>query len=230
MNWKETLEQAVVPASALLYVSSAHSASSTWMANELQAFLDGGRPVVPIVIDEAGASNLIEPLRSIQWVDFRKSYEVGVRDLIRVLPTLLQQDRPIQPKVEVSKGYVFLSYAEEDAGFVDSLKLFMEDHEYAYWDYRKSERDYQMLIFEEVENAIREASATLSVLSPDWKRSRWASREYVFSEEAGIPVFLLRARELEPTLAIAGVPYIDFARDQQAGLDELHRELRRRGL
>jgi len=43
-------------------------------------------------------------------------------------------------------------------------------------------------------------------------------------------VFLLRARQLEPTLVIAGVPYIDFAEDQNKGLSELDRELRRRGL
>ena len=55
-------------------------------------------------------------------------------------------------------------------------------------------------------------------------------REYLFSEEAHVPVFLLRVKEIPPTLAIAGLPYIDFVRDLTSGFRELQRELSRAGL
>ena len=76
---------------------------------------------------------------------------------------------------------------------------------------------------------IKEAAATLSVLSEAWKRSQWALKEYFFSEETGTPVFLLKAKTLGPTLAIAGMPYIDFTSDDR-GFEKLHRELRRKRL
>lgn len=85
-------------------------------------------------------------------------------------------------------------------------------------------------MFLELESIIREASATLSILSPDWKRSKWTPKEYMFSEEVGTPVFLLMARQMGPTLVTAGIPYIDFTKDEQRGFDKLDRELRRKGL
>lgn len=77
---------------------------------------------------------------------------------------------------------------------------------------------------------IQEAAATLSILSPSWKRSEWAVKEYMFSSEVGTPVFLLRAKKIGPTLVIAGVPYIDFVQDRVSGFKKLDRELNRKGL
>ena len=101
---------------------------------------------------------------------------------------------------------------------------------FAYWDYRESSRDYHQQLFLELEGVINESEATLSVLSPSWKQSLWAQREYFYSNEAGIPVFLLKAKEPGPTLAVAGMPYIDFTQSEQDGFDRLSRELVRKGL
>jgi hypothetical protein len=58
----------------------------------------------------------------------------------------------------------------------------------------------------------------------------WAPREYFFSQEVGTPVFLLRAKPIAPTLAIAGYPYIDFIADLARGYEKLERELKRKEL
>jgi hypothetical protein len=123
-----------------------------------------------------------------------------------------------------------LSYAEEDAPFVKKLRDFLAGRKYAYWDYSESDRDYHIQLSSELERVIAEAAATLSILSPDWKASKWAMKEYFFSEETGVPVFLLRVKLVPPTLAIAGLPYIDFVSDEETGFHKLAAELSRAGL
>jgi len=51
-----------------------------------------------------------------------------------------------------------------------------------------------------------------------------------FSDEVGTPVFLLRAKKIGPTLAIAGAPFIDFLDNRMRGFERLDKELRRKGL
>ena len=85
-------------------------------------------------------------------------------------------------------------------------------------------------LYLELEGIIQDAVAMLSFLSPDWKRSRTAVKEYHFSSEVGIPVFLLKVRDPGPTLVIAGLPYIDFTQDHAAGFRRLDKELSRKGL
>lgn len=108
--------------------------------------------------------------------------------------------------------------------------MFLKEHGYAYWDYEESDRDYHSQFFLELESVIIEASATLSVLSESWKRSPWALKEFFFSQEVDTPVFLLKAKALGPTLAIAGMTYIDFNKDTNKGYQKLHKELKRKQL
>lgn len=67
-------------------------------------------------------------------------------------------------------------------------------------------------------------------MTPAWKISRWAPREYLFTEDIRRPIFLLRAQPLEPTLLIAGSSYIDFVEDRERAFHELDRELASAGL
>ena len=82
----------------------------------------------------------------------------------------------------------------------------------------------------ELEGVISEAKGTLSILSPAWKLSQTAIKEYHFSVEVGVPVFLIKAREMGPTLVIAGIPYIDFTQDMEEGFNKLDKELKRKKL
>jgi hypothetical protein len=229
-QWASAIGEAVSQSVALLFVSSRHSTQSEWMVRELTLAVRNSILVFPIVIDDVGAERMPPLLASIQWLDFRGDYERMLHQLITVLPESVRQKRSIEPVTPKSKGYVFISYAEEDTAFVMKLREFLKDRGYGYWDYQESDRDYHSQLFLELEGVIREASATLSVLSPNWKLSKWTPKEYLFSEEVGTPVFLLMAREMGPTLVTAGIPYIDFTKDEQGGFDKLDRELRRKGL
>ena len=80
----------------------------------------------------------------------------------------------------------------------------------------------------ELESVINDSIAVLSVISPDWKKSRWSVRDFFYSEEIGKPVLLLRAKITKPILAIAGLPYIDFVEDNGKGFEKLGKELKKR--
>jgi TIR domain len=150
--------------------------------------------------------------------------------LLKRLPQTVFTSKPVKAQAPKSKGYVFISYAQEDTEFVEALRHFLKERGYGYWDYQDSDRNYHTRLFIELEDVIKGAAATLSVLSPDWKKSQWAAKEYLFSQEVGTPVFLLMARAMGPTLVTAGYTYIDFARDMDGGFSKLDKELRRKGL
>jgi hypothetical protein len=228
-NWREAIEQSLRQASVMLYVASTQSAASHWMTKELEAVFSRGTRVIPLILDNQGEQELPVFLRDYQWVDFRAGYKEALAQLLAALRPF-QAAQPVAPAKQKASGYVFLSYAEEDASFVDELKSFLKKRKYGYWDYRESDRDYHQDLYLELEGIIKEAVATLSFLSPDWKRSRTAVQEYHFSIEIGIPVFLLRVRNPGPTLVIAGLPYIDFTEDYGSGFKRLEKELSRKGL
>jgi hypothetical protein len=185
-NWRMAIEESLLRASAMLYVSSSRSASSHWMTKELEAVFSRGNRVIPLILDDEGESGLPAFLREIQWVDFRPGYEGALDQLLTALHSF-RAERPVAPATQKAKDYVFLSYAEEDASFVDELKGFLKKHEYGYWDYRESDRDYHHDLYLELEGVIREAIATLSFISPEWKRSRTAVQEYHFRWRLAFP-------------------------------------------
>ncbi|MBL8164648.1 MAG: toll/interleukin-1 receptor domain-containing protein [Anaerolineae bacterium] len=233
-DWQEELQHALRNAEVVLFVASQHSTARPYIASELKEALSSSITVIPLIVDDGGAARLPRILAGLDALDFRADYSAALQQLYTRLPVPVERKRevfaqnvPAQPQV---KGYVFVSYAQEDTAFVAKLREFLRERGYAYWDYQDSDRDYHTQLALELEGVIREARATLSILSPDWKLSKWAAKEYLFSEEIGTPVFLLMARPMEPTLVIAGVPYIDFTRDEAQGFAKLDRELRRKGL
>jgi hypothetical protein len=238
-SWQKTIAASISDAGAYVFVASQASVSRTksYIYSELQhaietswGFHPSVRFVFPLVLDNEGANNLPRDLMRFPWVDFRKDYTEALSQLIHALPRDMRQQAPVAPAPDKTKGYAFISYADDDADFVERLKQFLAEKSYAYWDYAESDRDYHTQLAAELEDVITNAVATLSVLSPAWKKSKWTLKEYFFSEEAGVPVFLLKAKEMGPSLAIAGIPYIDFVNNEQTGFLKLAKELAKKGL
>jgi hypothetical protein len=227
-NWLQETARGLEGAEVLLYVSSSNTADHRVSKDEALHFLSLGGSVLPLILDDEGF-RLPWDLASLQMLDFR-DYQSGLNRLISVLPPALQHPRPVKKPEQKSKGYVFISYAEEDSGLVGPVKEFLKRRDYGYWDYQESDRDYQQDLYLELEGVIEDAAGTLSIVSPAWKSSRTAVQEYLFSLEIGTPVFLLKVREFGPTLVIAGRPYIDLTLDQDVGFHKLDKELKRKGL
>lgn len=106
----------------LIFVSSKHSVESSWMIFEVLTFLSAGNTVIPIIIDDEGEYRMPEQLKSIQCIDFRQDYSHALSILSSSLSKLIQRGPVTEPKKARLKGYVFLSYAEEDMDFVSDLK------------------------------------------------------------------------------------------------------------
>jgi hypothetical protein len=228
-DWSQAIDRGLNEAKALIYVASRNSARSPWMDAEYTAFQSKSGRVIPIIIDDSGPDNVPLPLRRFQWVDFRGPFELALGTLLEGIGEL-RSASPVPVSKPKSKGYVFISYANEDAEFVADLKVFLKKHGYGYWDFRDSQRDYQADYTLELENVIKNAAGTLSIVSPDWKRSSTALQELHFSREVQTPVFLLKVRDPGPTLAISGLTYIDFANKRKEGFAELDGEMRQKGL
>ncbi len=232
-NWSDALKKGVSEASAFIYIGSKHSMRSSNITFEFgQFFGSGGRdkPIIPIMIDDTHISDMHPTINVYHALHLSRGIDNVIDTIVERLNWDVTPAEPVEPKANQSKGYVFISYAEEDTDFVLELKKFMKEYGYGYWDYDESDRDYHSQLFLELEGVITEAAATLTILSEDWKKSPWTVKEYFFSEAIGIPVFLLRAKEIGPTLAIAGIPYIDFVPDVSAGFTKLKKELIRKKL
>lgn len=228
-NWQVEIEQGLLGAKVLLYVASRHTSASQWIEQELAAFAKGAGRIIPLIIDDAGETALPFALRQFQWADFRGDFNDALQRLIEGL-SALRQSKPVARPEAKSKGYVFISYATEDEEFVRELKAHMKGRGYTYWDFRESPRNYQVDYTIELEGVITEAEATLSVISPDWKRSRTSLQELHFSQEVHTPVFLLRIRDPGPTFALAGMTFIDFTGKRKPAFAKLDCELAKFGL
>jgi hypothetical protein len=237
----------------MLAIVSPSYLRSTWARREYETFALSGRPIVSVVLEEFNpdkdevrrllgdrvaylAPSLRLKGRDRHYYSFISDLSEGVIDVLQRTahtPAALSQtsrEAVSEVSTQPAKGYVFLSYAEEDADFLAELRVFFGQWGYAYWEFASSDRDYQKRIDLELEGVISGAVATVSVLSEAWKASTWSLRELFFSQEIGKPVFLLKAKPLSPTLAIAGFPYIDFTKDTQQAFSRLARELTRAGL
>jgi hypothetical protein len=144
-QWQHAIQDALRSAAALLFVSSRNSRGSAWMQSELLWFFQTRRLVIPIIVDDAGQEALPNELRQFQWVDFRHSYDIALQKLLSVFPSTVKSPSAITPTEKRSKGYVFISYAEEDADFVERLRGFLSMRQYGYWDYAESDRDYHTI-------------------------------------------------------------------------------------
>jgi len=232
-EWATEINSAITGAAAHIYVSSRHSVNSQWMASELSAAMnqaDKNVVMIPVVLDHTGEFEMPVFLRKYQWIDLRGDFEKEIKKLIKAVKIAITPGEASQPKPKKNHGYAFISYSTYDTEFLEKLKSLLTDHQYGYWDFHENKRDYDMQFHLELEGVIRNSEVFLCLASPDWKKSRWASREFMYAEEIRKPIFILKAKPLEPTLLIAGSSYIDFSVDFTAGYAELDRELRGKGL
>lgn len=234
-DWQGAIEAAQEMASAHIALISRRIRRATGMQREITRSARLGLPFVAVLLDEdiADPDNQLLPDLAIESdpIALYSDFGAAIDQIVARLPDAVRSSRPKHDHAPAprSKGYVFISYAQEDTEFVARLRQFMRERGYGYWDYQDSERNYHTQLFLELEEVIRNATATLSILSPDWKRSQWTVKEFLFSIDVETPVFLLMARDMGPTLVTAGIPYIDF-KNPDKGFSDLERALRAKGL
>ena len=126
-SWQSEIERGLKNATLTIFVISSNSLKSPWMLAELGAFWETKKKIIPAVIEDVDVSALPASIYTIQWADFRQSYDNGLKSLLSGIGADLSDKIPVSGKAKKTKGYAFLSYAEEDIDFVSSLKVFLEE-------------------------------------------------------------------------------------------------------
>ncbi len=232
-NWAEAIDKAIAGASVYLMILSRNALNSAWMWRQADHMRNSWNNVIPLVLENFERNQLPDWLLRYQYIVVNQEHlQQTIEALLAILPPEVKTRQPIVDKVDSSKGSIFISYADEDDNFVGRLITFLEQRGYGYWDYKRSNRDYELPFHLELERAIDQASAMLCVVSPQWKESIWTAKEYLYAEhpEVKTPTIVLQCKPTPPTLLIIDRTYIDFTESEEVGFVGLDRELRRKGL
>lgn len=240
-DWRTSLQNALMQASAIIVILSPDSMQSQWVYSEFTSAQEHGKRIFPVLIRQ---TDIPIDISHYQYIDFRNNYQLAFRRLLGAIksswdakdtePPIEEKDyvEAEEPSEPVNKGYVFLSYMSEDADFIERFKIFLKFRDYAFWDYRESERDYNMELYRELEVQIEEATVFVSVLSESWRNTPWTARELVYAEEAQIPVFVIQAKSLRrPVPILINLrTRIDMSTDYTKGIGVLSEEFDKKGL
>jgi hypothetical protein len=223
-NWNKILREAYSKADAIIQIVSIQNLG----AGDFIGYSHDGRPTVFVWLYDDLPNIKLE-----NSIVVSKSDPDYVAKIIAFLPetTITEQAllRPNRTKPQ-PKEYVFISYSIQDIEFVEKFRRFFAKKGYAYWDYQEAPRKYEMPFHLELEEAIQGAKVVVSVVSPAWKLSKWAAREYLFAEDAGKTNFVCIVREVGSTLIYADRTFIEFFTDEDKGFNLLDKALRREGL
>jgi hypothetical protein len=139
------------------------------------------------------------------------------------------REEPVPPK---SKGYIFISYVQEDSDFVNRLRELLKATGYAYWDYTAGERDYHGALYRELEERIYGAAAFIAIVSDNWRHSDWVASEFTYARDAKKPIFVIQAKEMaKPVPILLNLQTrIDMSGKSEHGKQTLLEELAKKGL
>jgi hypothetical protein len=120
---------------------------------------------------------------------------------------------------------VFISRCEEDGDFGDLLKSRLEAESFTAWvdeDCLGVGMDWRG----EIDQAIRESSALIVVMTPEARKSEYVTYEWAFAIGAGIPVIpvMLKPTQFHPRLET--LQFLDFTNRKARPWSELIESLR----
>lgn len=131
---------------------------------------------------------------------------------------------------QTSVGHVFISYSRKDEAVIKRIAKLLRRRGVDIWVDNKELVPGTPIWEEEIEKAIRGASAIVVLLSPDSKNSEWVRREIAFAEQYDKRIFpvLVRgdAKESIPIRLITS-QFVDIRQNEDAGLRILCTELTR---
>lgn len=73
-SWKEAVEKGINDSSCVIALVSPHDKESLHYQEELQTALSKGKPIFPVIINNASAEDLPEPIKDKQAINVSNSY------------------------------------------------------------------------------------------------------------------------------------------------------------
>jgi hypothetical protein len=239
VNFGEAISRAIEESRAFILVVSSSANESAQIRREVEHAVSQQKHVIPVRIEDVQVSKGLEYfVSSIALIDaFAGPIEQAGQTIVKVLRRVLspnEQTAVVEATTERprSKGYVFLSYVEEDVDFVGKLRTVLKGKGYGYWDYLEGERDYQQALYREVEERIDNAAAFITIVSDRWRDRDWIAQEFTYAKEGGKPILVIQAKQLTKRLPIMLNLHtrIDMSEDFDQSTNVLYRELDRKGL
>lgn len=124
--------------------------------------------------------------------------------------------------------HIFISYSRKDEDVMRRIVGFLRNQGFNVWVDNEKLVPGTTVWEEEIEKAIRSASAVVVVLSPDSKQSVWVRREISFAEgfrKRIFPILVAGDEDSSLTLRLITSQYVDIRQNEKAGLNALKAEL-----
>ncbi len=129
---------------------------------------------------------------------------------------------------QLSIGHVFMSYSRKDNDVMQRTAVFLRKQGIKVWVDNEKLIPGTPVWEEEIEKAIRSASAIVVVLSPDAKNSEWVRREISLADQNHKRIFPVLVRGDEDSsisLRLITRQFVDLRDNETAGLTSLHNAL-----
>jgi hypothetical protein len=129
---------------------------------------------------------------------------------------------------QLLNGHVFISYSRRDEMVMWRVVKFLRRQGINVWVDNEELIPGTPIWEEEIEKAIKAASAVVAVMSPDSKDSEWVRREISLADQNRkriFPVLVQGDEDTSITLRLITRQYIDLRENEGAGLTSLHNAL-----
>ncbi|MEW8279050.1 MAG: toll/interleukin-1 receptor domain-containing protein [Candidatus Thiodiazotropha sp.] len=234
-EWEGEITSAINEADiAVLLISADFLASNYIIERELPHLLEmrasEGLVVLPIVVRPSPWSEIPElaqlqflntdaqPLSAVsafEAEDVVNAIAMKIREIAGAITERRAERSQSADKFSTSTGAgglpgeFFISHSREDGDFAELLKLKLAQNEYSAWidtDRLLPGLDWR----NEIDDAIRNSTALLAIMSPNGKDSEYVTYEWAFAWGAGKPIvpIMLNQTALHPRLAT--LQYLDF--------------------
>jgi len=228
-NWSEEIARVLAQCDvAILLISPTFLASDYIAGTELPRLLDRhereGLPIVPILVRPsmwAGlpriaalnfANDPARPLSSLPQNEVDQVYasvSMQIAGLVQALAESKTSTDAAPVTLETPRGHLFVSHSSIDGDFAELLKLTLERAGHEAWI--DSDRLTPGLDWREgIDEAIRNASAVLAVMSPDARASEYVTYEWAYALGCGTKVIPIMLRETTLHPRLATLQYLDF--------------------
>ena len=128
----------------------------------------------------------------------------------------------------LSTGHVFISYSRRDHDVMWRIVRFLREQGIKVWVDNERLIPGTPIWEEEIEKAIKGASAAIVVMSPDSKNSEWVRREISLADQNRKHIFPVLVRGDEDssiTLRLITRQYVDLRENEESGLHSLYAAL-----
>lgn len=128
----------------------------------------------------------------------------------------------------VPSGHVFISYSRRDREVMWRIVRFLREAGLNVWVDNEKLIPGTPIWEEEIEKAIKGASAAIVVMSPDSKNSEWVRREISLADQNRkhiFPVLVRGDEDSSVTLRLITRQYVDLRENEKAGLHSLYAAL-----